>query len=356
VDGGLPTDQPEDWPDLSQVREYVDHVRDTLDDAIAEAIHDHGARNREFPLEQLLHVALEHRLMHAETLAYMFHQLPLDQKIKPTLEPERTGGPVQAQIRRIPAGKATLGLRRSDSIFGWDNEYEQHIVEVPAFEIDRYPVTNEQFLAFVGAGGYQDRAYWSEADWNWVTTNKINCPGFWRHRAQSWYLRTMFDEIPLPADWPVYVSHAEACAFARWAKKALPGEAQWHRTAYGTPDGAERSYPWGSAAPSSRYGNFDFERWDPTPVNAHPGGDSAFGVADLTGNGWEWTSSEFGPFPGFEPFAFYRGYSADFFDHRHFVMKGGSTRTAACMLRRSFRNWFQAHYPYVYAGFRCVTQ
>jgi formylglycine-generating enzyme required for sulfatase activity len=135
----------------------------------------------------------------------------------------------------------------------------------------------------------------------------------------------------------------------------LPTEAQWQRAAYGTPEGEERAYPWGSEKPSAKRGNFDFEHWDPISVAAHPEGASAFGVADLLGNGWEWTSTPFGPFAGFEPFPFYRGYSADFFDNKHFVMKGGSPRTAACILRRSFRNWFQPHYPYVYAGFRCVS-
>ena len=165
----------------------------------------------------------------------------------------------------------------------------------------------------------------------------------------------MFDEVPLPLDWPVYVSQAEASAYARRAGKALPTEAQWQRAAYGMPDGSERSYPWGVDAPGAKLGNFDFHRWDPTPVGAFPAGQSAFGVADLLGNGWEWTSSLFEPFPGFEPFPFYRGYSADFFDRQHYVLKGGSARTAACMLRRSFRNWFQPHYQYVYAGFRCVS-
>ena len=102
-------------------------------------------------------------------------------------------------------------------------------------------------------------------------------------------------------------------------------------------------------------GNFDFHHWGPTPVGAFPDGQSAFGVADLLGNGWEWTSSRFEPFPGFQRFSFYPGYSADFFDGNHYVMKGASARTAACMLRRSFRNWFQSHYQYVYAGFRCVS-
>jgi formylglycine-generating enzyme required for sulfatase activity len=165
----------------------------------------------------------------------------------------------------------------------------------------------------------------------------------------------MFDEVPLPQAWPVYVSHAEASAYARWAGKSLSTEPQWHRAAYGSPDGNERPYPWGRYAPDPSLGNFDLTHWNPTPVNAHPRGRSAFGVEGMLGNGWEWTSTPFSPFPGFQPFPFYRGYSADFFDGKHFVMKGGSPRTAACMLRPTFRNWFQAHYQYVYAGFRCVN-
>jgi len=150
------------------------------------------------------------------------------------------------------------------------------------------------------------------------------------------------------------VSHAEATAFARWRGRALPSEAQFHRAAYGTPEGRERSYPWGEAEPVRRRGVFDFRQWDPSAVGTHPGGDSAWGVSDLVGNGWEWTSTPFAPFPGFEPLPFYRGYSADFFDGRHYVMKGGSARTDASLLRCSFRNWFQPHYSYAYATFRCV--
>lgn len=152
----------------------------------------------------------------------------------------------------------------------------------------------------------------------------------------------------------MYVTHAEAAAYADWAGKALPSEAEWHRMAYGTPEGEERSYPWGEAAPEAVAGNFDLRGWDPAPAAAASA--SAWGVEDLVGNGWEWTASRFAPFPGFAPFAFYPGYSANFFDGQHFVLKGGSARTAACLLRRSFRNWFQPHYPYVYAGFRCVSR
>jgi len=357
VGGGLPSDLPKDWPAISEVREYVARLRRTLDDALEQRL-DGGASHgeREFPLNLLLQVAIEHRLMHAETLTYMLHQLPHDRKIAPQAKPELVLGPALPAMIDIPAGSATLGLQRGDpDSFGWDNEYEEHTVEVPAFAIDQYKITNQQYLEFVAAGGYEKEEYWSEEDWAWRNKSNVTHPGFWRRHSDSWYFLGMFEEVILPLDWPVYVSHAEASAYARWAGKTLPTEAQWQRAAYGTPEGRERRYPWGSEAPGQTRGNFDFQRWDPTPVGAFPEGQSGFGVVDLLGNGWEWTSTPFGPFPGFEPFPFYRGYSADFFDNRHFVMKGGSARTAACMLRRSFRNWFQPHYPHVYAGFRCVS-
>ena len=207
----------------------------------------------------------------------------------------------------------------------------------------------------MSAGGYEDRTLWKEDDWEWKTQHDIRHPAFWKRDNDRWYYLAMFDEVPLPLEWPVYVSQAEAAAYARWAGKSLPTEQQWHRAAYGTPEGTEALYPWDDAEPSSKLGNFDFNHWDPVPVNAFPLGSSAFGVDGMLGNGWEWTSTVFGPLPGFEPFPFYRGYSADFFDGKHFVMKGGSARTAACMLRPTFRNWFQPHYQYVYAGFRCVS-
>ena len=164
----------------------------------------------------------------------------------------------------------------------------------------------------------------------------------------------MFDEIPLPLSWPVYVSHAEASAYARWAGKRLPTEAEWQRAAYGSP--MQNAASLGRSRRRGReHGYFDFERWDPAPVDAFPTARSAFGLDGLLANGWEWTSSPFEPFRGIQAFPFYEGYSANFFDGKHFVMKGGSPRTDRSMLRRSFRNWFQPHYPYVYAGFRCAS-
>ena len=356
VSGSLPTDQPQDWPSMTVVRSYVRRVRESLDSNLESLLsNDQRLAQTEFPIEQLLQVAIEHRLMHAETLAYMLHQLPLDRKNASAPDAVLYAPTPRPEMIEVPAGPATLGLPRSPGIFGWDNEFEENTVEVPAFQVDRFKVTNAQYLEFLKAGGYDRSEFWSPADWQWRTSHSLRHPGFWVMREGQWFLRGMFEERPLPPDWPVYVSHAEASAYARWAEKVLPSEAQWHRATFGTPGGDERLHPWGNEAPGPRYGNFDFERWDPAPVGAFPLGQSAFGVMDLVGNGWEWTSTLFSPFPGFEPFPFYLGYSADFFDNKHFVMKGGSARTAACMLRRSFRNWFQPQYPYVYAGFRCVS-
>jgi formylglycine-generating enzyme required for sulfatase activity len=162
-------------------------------------------------------------------------------------------------------------------------------------------------------------------------------PLFWERVDGRWYWRGMFELIPLPLSWPVYVSQAEAAAYADWRRWRLPTEAEYQRAAL-------------DASPVV----CDFSSWDPQPAGSHPKGVSAWGVEDLVGNGWEWTSSTFAPFPGFRAAASYPEYSADFFDGEHYVMKGGSPATARELLRPTFRNWFRARYPYVYATFRCA--
>jgi ergothioneine biosynthesis protein EgtB len=348
IDGGLPNEPASDWPALADVLAYRDRARREVD-----AVLERGDDADPERAHGVFHTGIEHRLEHAETLAYLFHQLPTHLKYaqRQASMPETA---FRGEQPSIPAGRATLGRRRGHG-FGWDNEFDEHTVDVPAFRIDRYPVTNAQFMEFLKDGGYTNPKYWSDGDWSWRQGQKVLHPVFWVRRESGWYLRGMFAEFLLPGSWPVYVSQAEASAYARWAKRRLPTEAEFHRAAYGTPDGTEREYPWGEAAPGAPHGNFDFHRWDPAPVGSYPDGDSAFGVAELVGNGYEWTSTEFAPFDGFAPYDFYPGYSANFFDGRHWVMKGGSPRTAAPLLRRSFRNWFQGHYPYMYAKFRLVT-
>lgn len=360
VGGGLPADQPHDWPRLQNVHQYRDRVRQALDHALETApVPDNGLDdhpdNDGGSFGQLLHVAIEHRLMHAETLAYMFHRMPFERKRGAAAARVLQGSPFTAEGVRVPAGSATLGLRRDSQVFGWDNEFEAYSADIQEFTIDKYKVTNGQFLRFVEDGGYNHRSLWAEAGWQWKAAQGISHPGFWVRRGNAWAYRSMFDEIPLPLDWPVYVSHAEASAYARWTGQCLPTEAQWHRAAYGTHGVHERNYPWGDEGPVTASPYPPPETWDPAPVNACPLAGSAFGVEGLLANGWEWTATEFAPFPGFQPFACYPGYSAQFFDGQHYVLKGGSVRTAACMLRRSFRNWFQPHYQYAYAGFRCAS-
>lgn len=355
TDGELPGDQPSDWPSQQELDDYRARARQAIDSGLEQASITHPNQ----PLLQNgqgLKVAIEHRLMHAETLAYMLHQLPLERKFLHAVPSAPAMGAAVPRMVQIPEGTATLGLRRNPGTeFGWDNEFEQHALTVPEFSIDSHNVTNRQFIDFMLSGGYDNREFWDKSGWEWKTERGVYHPNFWMRRHEAWYQRTMFAEVSLPLDWPVYVSHAEASAFLRWRGKTLPTEAQFHRAAYGTAAGTENSFPWGDALPNSHHGNFDFQRWDPVPVGSHPAGQSAFGVADLVGNGWEWTSTPFAAFPGFQAFPFYPGYSADFFDGRHYVLKGGSPRTAACMLRRSFRNWFQPHYPFIYAKFRGVA-
>ena len=312
----LPSDTPEDWPELAQVRDYCQRTRAVV-----------RSGWNDVP-EQLRHVALEHRLMHAETLSYLLHALCPSKKIH-RLEDVPSGADFEHRIVRVESGPVVLGQFHNDE-FGWDNEFAPHTVHVDEFFIDAFKVTNGDYLKFMQDGGTP--------------------PPFWVHRGGEWRLRRMFDEIPLPLDWPVYATQQQASEYAEWSGARLPTEAQWQRAAY--PD--ERPFPWGSELPAARYGNFDFRRWDPGPVNAHPDSASPFGVQGLLGNGWEWTSSRFRPFEGFQPFPFYEGYSANFFDDDHFVLKGGSPVTDAVFLRRSFRNWFRYDYPYVFATFRCI--
>jgi ergothioneine biosynthesis protein EgtB len=346
---------PAAWPSRRDVLRYAEEA----DRRLLEAIEEKDLEREENPVLArglALYTILEHEEMHQETLSYMWHRLAYDQKVPPANLPSLIAGgePPEPRSIRIPAGEATLGADPDTALFGWDNEFPRQVVEVSAFEIDVFNVTNRDFLSFVESGGYRDRSLWSEEGWDWLRESGARHPLFWERENGRWIWRGMWERLPLPPAWPVYVSQAEASAYARWKGKRLLSEAQFHRAAYGDPSGAERSYPWGEEPPDATRGNFDFRRSDPVPVGSYPAGASAWGVHDLVGNGWEWTSTVFGPFPGFEPMAPYPQYSADFFDGKHFVMKGASPVTAKSMVRRSFRNWFRGNYPYVYATFRCV--
>jgi ergothioneine biosynthesis protein EgtB len=369
------------WPSRADVLAYAAAADRAIEAAIEYAdleVDGHPTLHR----AQALWTILEHEEMHQETQAYMWHEVPHAKKRRPTDDGDahrESGLPTEAPTRQpspafgakvgveqqvaIPPGTATLGTG-DDEPFGWDNEAPAHEVQVPAFVIDVHNVTNAQFMAFVDSGGYRDERWWRPEDRAWVVESDVSHPRFWERDGGRWYWRGMFERIPLPADWPVWVTWAEAHAYARWRGMRLPTEPEFHRAAFGSPGdveaglpvrGVERRYPWGDSLLLPPPGNFDFVRWDPEPVGCHPQGASASGVHDLVGNGWEWTCTPFGPFDGFVPMASYPEYSADFFDGDHFVMKGASPLTARELVRRGFRNWFRPRYPYVYAAFRCVT-
>ncbi|HET7695418.1 MAG TPA: SUMF1/EgtB/PvdO family nonheme iron enzyme [Vicinamibacterales bacterium] len=341
------------WPSRDEVRGFAR----ACDTAILAAID--GMRSTPEAIEGL-YTALEHEAMHQETLLYMWHRLPYELKRGRSGAGDRRDAAVVAHAPAsvvIPAGPATLGADRRGVIFGWDNEFDQHTVAVEAFGVDVLPVTNGRFLEFMNDGGYSRRDLWSEEGWEWIQKEGVSHPAFWLPADPSllasrtsildprsstldqWHWRGMFSPVPLPAHAPVYVSHAEASAYARWKGRRLMTEPEWHRAAEG-------------ATP----GHADFAGYDPVPAGSYPQTASRWGVHELIGNGWEWTSTVFAPFAGFTAMRSYPEYSADFFDGRHYVMKGASPATAIELTRPSFRNWFRGNYPYVYAKFRTVDR
>jgi ergothioneine biosynthesis protein EgtB len=346
------------WPHVEDIHGYRDEVRAALR-AVAEDVVALGDQHVMSDRGRVWHTVIEHEMEHHETLLYMLQHLegPLKRPSR-TLPPPCFEPAVAGRQLDIPAGRAQLGARFDDVPFGWDNEFPAREVDVPAFRIDSTPVMNGEFFEFMNAGGYENPAWWTSADWRWRRSPAIRHPASWRKVGEDWLARGLFEDLPLTRvfDWPVSVSWAEACAYLRWCGKRLPSEAEYHRAAFGTPDGHTNEHPWGNQPAEARHGNLDFHNWSPVPVGCHPDGQSAFGVHELVGNGWEWTSTRFSSYTGFEAYMpDYPGYSADFFDEEHHVMLGGSWATSTRLVRRSFRNWFRPHYAYAFTKFRGVT-
>jgi gamma-glutamyl hercynylcysteine S-oxide synthase len=324
------------WPDRAQVRAFAEAADEMVIDALTRETLDvpgHPLLGR----ADAVYTILEHEAMHQETLLYMWHRLAHEKKRRPaSYRVVTAASEVIPENIAIAGGHVDLGARPGAIPFGWDNEFGEATVEVAPFSVARFNVTNGDFLEFVESSGYSRPELWSSADWAWVQDQGLRHPIFWEQDGDEWRWRGMFESLPLPLQWPVYVSHAEASAYARWREGRLLTEAEYQRLI--TP------YPSG--------GHYDFAGFEPAPVGTHPEGQSADGIEDLVGNGWEWTSTVFRPFPGFHASASYPEYSSDFFDESHYVMKGASPVTARELVRPTFRNWFRPRYPYVYATFR----
>jgi len=321
------------WPSRDRVLAYRDRVRAALPDLLADT------RRIDEPLGQgdrAWHLVLEHELLHQETLLYLLQQEPAVGAVDWS-----PGEQVQPSVTSvaIAGGPVTLGGDFDEQAFGWDNEFPAQQVQVAAFELDSHPVTNDRWRDFLDVVGAPDALVpesWSRTPTGWA----------WTHLGRQWPLDAV-------AALPVHVSQHQARAFCEHHRRRLPTEAELQRAAFTTPSGSERSAPWGEGPPTADRGTFAFHTWGPSAVGSHPAGASAWGVHELVGNGWEWTSTPFGPLPGFTAWArTYPGYSADFFDDAHFVVFGGSWATDARLLRRSLRNWYLGHYPYAFTTFR----
>jgi iron(II)-dependent oxidoreductase len=294
----------------------------------------------------------QHEQQHDETML-ITHQLrrgPTALTAPPPPAAPDTAARLPAEVL-VPGGPFTRGT----SVEPWalDNERPAHSVSVPPFLLDTTPVSNEAYLRFVADGGYHDPRWWDPAGWDMVREHGLEAPLFWRREGGQSLRRHFGVTEPVPLDEPVlHVSWYEADAYARWAGRRLPTEAEWEKAARFDPSsGRSTRYPWGDADPTPDRANLGQRHLRPAPVGAYPAGESPLGVRQLIGDVWEWTSSDFLPYPGFAPFP-YREYSEVFFGPAHKVLRGGSFAVDAVACRGTFRNWDLPVRRQIFAGFR----
>ncbi|MFC7329694.1 ergothioneine biosynthesis protein EgtB [Marinactinospora rubrisoli] len=336
-----------------EAQEYNAQVRRRVLDHLDRAAFDTGA-----PLIDggfVYGMVIQHEHQHDETMLAT-HQLRRGEPVLPDPVPRPRGaapaGPGPAEVR-IEAGPFTMGT--SDEPWAYDNERPAHVVHLPAYHIDTAAVTNAQYLEFMADGGYDQARWWSRAGWEWRNRSAKRAPAFWRRDAGQW-LRRRFGRVePVPPDEPVqHVCFHEAEAYAAWAGKRLPTEAEWEKAARHDPaTGRSRRFPWGDADPGATHANLGQRLLRPAPASAFPAGASPYGVRQLIGDVWEWTATDFTGYPGFRTFP-YREYSEVFFGDGYKVLRGGSWATHPTSARATFRNWDLPIRRQIFAGFRCA--
>jgi iron(II)-dependent oxidoreductase len=254
----------------------------------------------------------------------------------------------------VPGGE--YGIGTDDRRVAYDNERPAHVVRLERFLVDAAPVTSGRFLEFVRDGGYRRPELWSEDGWRWLRDTGVRHPGGWIAHGSGWLERSFGRVAPLDPSRPVvHVSWYEADAFARWAGKRLPTEQEWEVAAAIDPErGIARRYPWGDAEPTPEHANLDQRSFAPLPIGCYPRGRSFFGCEQMIGDVWEWTASDFAPYPGFVAFP-YREYSEVHFGHGYKVLRGGSWATRPVAIRNTFRNWDLPQRRQIFAGFRCAA-
>jgi iron(II)-dependent oxidoreductase len=339
-------------PSLASTRAYLDEVR-----ARTRRQLEVMNRGRSPVLDEgmLVQLVSQHEAQHQETMLQAIalrEDLPYQPAFLERRPPPLTARPSERSVL-VPAGPFSMGT--DDRVRAYDNERPAHEVEVPSFRIDVTPVTNGDYLAFMHDGGYQRSALWTEEGWRWRQATAAEAPVHWRPDGDGWRAMVFGRPTTIDPDCPVvHVSWYEADAYARWAGKRLPSEAEWEKAAaWDAGQQVSRRHPWGDRPPEPERANLDQLRLSPVPVGSLPRGRSPYGCLQMLGDVWEWTDTWFDGYPGFEPFP-YREYSEIFFGRQYRVLRGGSFATSALVARNTFRNWDFPERRQIFAGFRCA--
>jgi gamma-glutamyl hercynylcysteine S-oxide synthase len=295
----------------------------------------------------------QHEQQHDETMLAT-HQL---RKGAPVLTAPPPGPPPGDLLRLpqevlVPGGTFTMGT--SAEPWALDNERPAHVVDVAAFYLDTTPVTNAMYIEFITAGGYDDPRWWTQAGWDHRQRASLSAPLFWERDGSGQWLRRRFGatELVVPAEPVVHVCWYEADAYARWAGRRLPSEAEWEKAARFDPvSGRSMRFPWGDADPTSDLANLGQRHLRPAPAGSYPDGAAPSGARQLIGDVWEWTASDFLPYPGFAAWP-YKEYSEVFFGPDYKVLRGGAFSADPVACRGTFRNWDYPIRRQIFAGFR----
>lgn len=290
----------------------------------------------------------QHELQHVETMLATLQLRRGPAVLSGTGLPQ--GRSVAGERVLVPGGEFRLGVDAVEEPWSLDNERPSHLVDVPAFELGRFPVTNAEWAGFVADGGYDEPRWWSPRGWAHRREARLHAPQFWG--ADGTVRRFGVLEQMAPTEPVQHVGFFEAEAYAAWAGARLPTEVEWEKAcAWDPAAGRRRRWPWGDAAPTPQHANLGGTALRPAPVGAYPAGASAYGVEQLVGDVWEWTSSGFDPWPGFSPML-YVDYSAPFLGGDVKVLRGGSWATGAAAVRPSFRNWDLPVRRQIFSGVR----
>lgn len=330
-------------PSRERTLAYMAAVRDGVVERLSHA--DPSAALRYFT-----QLSVFHEDMHTEAFTYTRQTLGYPAPPFAAHREPPTGGPLPGDVA-LPGGEFDLGAAPGEA-FVFDNEKWQHRVRIAPFEIARGAVTQAEIAAFLSDGGYRRRELWSDAGWRWRVAEQAEQPLYWRRARDGWE-RRLFDRwVPVEPNLPaLHFNWYEADAYCRWAGRRLPSEAEWEMAAAWDPStGGKRRYPWGDEPPTPERANLDWHAGGCMEVGALPAGDSAAGCRQMIGNVWEWTASDFAPYPGFvaDP---YREYSEPWF-YTHKVLRGGCWATRSRLIRNTWRNFYRPERRDVWAGFR----